>query len=90
MPQKVLRPPEQRMPPAINIIALANFAASLSARALDPVLPIVLPLSRTQLGRRPIVSIQITSPVWKSVVTSTPGGDGGPVDGPTAVTDGRS
>jgi predicted MFS family arabinose efflux permease len=39
MPQKVLRPPEQRMPPAINIIALANFAASLSARALDPVLP---------------------------------------------------
>ena len=27
------------MPPAINIIALANFAASLSARALDPVLP---------------------------------------------------
>ena len=39
MPQKVLRPPEQRMPPAINIIAMANFAASLSARALDPVLP---------------------------------------------------
>jgi predicted MFS family arabinose efflux permease len=39
MPQKLLRPPEQRMPPAINIIALANFAASLSARALDPVLP---------------------------------------------------
>src|ERR1700761_7640570 len=28
-----------RMPPAINIIAIANFAASLSARALDPVLP---------------------------------------------------
>ncbi len=27
------------MPPAINIIALATFAASLSARALDPVLP---------------------------------------------------
>jgi predicted MFS family arabinose efflux permease len=27
------------LPPAINIIALANFAASLSARALDPVLP---------------------------------------------------
>jgi predicted MFS family arabinose efflux permease len=27
------------MPPAINIIAIANFAASLSARALDPVLP---------------------------------------------------
>jgi predicted MFS family arabinose efflux permease len=39
MPQKGLRPPEARMPPAINIIALANFAASLSARALDPVLP---------------------------------------------------
>src|SRR6201999_4144661 len=28
-----------RMPPAINIIAIATFAASLSARALDPVLP---------------------------------------------------
>ncbi len=38
MPQKVLRPHE-RMPPAINIIAIATFAASLSARALDPVLP---------------------------------------------------
>src|ERR1700721_579677 len=34
-----LRPQEQPLPPAINIIALANFAASLSARALDPVLP---------------------------------------------------
>ena len=31
--------PEQRLPPALNIIALATFAASLSARALDPVLP---------------------------------------------------
>src|SRR6202166_4961294 len=39
MPQTGLRPHQQRMPPAINIIALANFAASLSARALDPVLP---------------------------------------------------
>ncbi len=39
MPQTGLRPLEQRMPPAINIIALASFAASLSARALDPVLP---------------------------------------------------
>src|ERR1700736_4841227 len=39
MPQTGLRPHEQRMPPAINIIALATFAASLSARALDPVLP---------------------------------------------------
>jgi predicted MFS family arabinose efflux permease len=39
MPQTGLRPHEQRLPPAINIIALANFAASLSARALDPVLP---------------------------------------------------
>jgi len=27
------------MPPAINIIAIATFAASLSARALDPILP---------------------------------------------------
>jgi hypothetical protein len=26
---------------ALNIIALATFAASLSARALDPVLPLV-------------------------------------------------
>jgi predicted MFS family arabinose efflux permease len=39
MPQTGLRPQEQRLPPAINIIALATFAASLSARALDPVLP---------------------------------------------------
>ncbi|MGY3615460.1 MFS transporter [Bradyrhizobium sp. USDA 10063] len=28
-----------RLPPALNIIAIATFAASLSARALDPVLP---------------------------------------------------
>src|SRR6202023_4408778 len=34
-----LRPHEQRMPPALNIIALATFAASLTTRALDPVLP---------------------------------------------------
>src|SRR5713226_8532524 len=39
MPQTGLRPHEQRLPPALNIIALATFAASLSARALDPVLP---------------------------------------------------
>ena len=39
MPQTGLRPHDQRMPPAINIIALATFAASLSARALDPALP---------------------------------------------------
>ena len=39
MAQTALRPHEQRMPPALNIIALATFAASLSARALDPVLP---------------------------------------------------
>jgi len=39
MPQTGSRPHEQRMPPALNIIALATFAASLSARALDPVLP---------------------------------------------------
>jgi predicted MFS family arabinose efflux permease len=38
MPQTALRPHE-RMPSAINIIAIATFAASLSARALDPVLP---------------------------------------------------
>ena len=38
MPQTGVRP-EPRMPPAINIIAIATFAASLSARALDPVLP---------------------------------------------------
>jgi predicted MFS family arabinose efflux permease len=30
---------QSRMPPVLNIIALATFAASLSARALDPVLP---------------------------------------------------
>ena len=28
-----------RLPPALNVIAIATFAASLSARALDPVLP---------------------------------------------------
>ena len=38
MLQTALRP-HDRMPPAINIIAIATFAASLSARALDPVLP---------------------------------------------------
>jgi len=38
MPQTALRTHE-RIPPAINIIAIATFAASLSARALDPVLP---------------------------------------------------
>src|ERR1700719_2937650 len=38
MPQTAPRPAD-RMPPAINIIAIATFAASLSARALDPVLP---------------------------------------------------
>ena len=27
------------MPPVLNIIALATFAANLSSRALDPVLP---------------------------------------------------
>jgi len=32
-------PQTGRLPPAINIIALATFAASLSARALDPLLP---------------------------------------------------
>jgi predicted MFS family arabinose efflux permease len=39
MPDTGSRPHEQRLPPALNIIALATFAASLSARALDPVLP---------------------------------------------------
>jgi predicted MFS family arabinose efflux permease len=39
MPQAGSRPHDQRLPPAINIIALTTFAASLSARALDPVLP---------------------------------------------------
>src|SRR5262249_8194110 len=32
-------PQGQRLPPVLNIIALATFSASLSARALDPVLP---------------------------------------------------
>src|SRR3954454_543560 len=39
MPQTALRPHDQRLPPALNIIALTTFAASLSGRALDPVLP---------------------------------------------------
>src|SRR6266478_4466973 len=39
MPQTALRPQAQRVPPALNIIALATFAANLSSRALDPVLP---------------------------------------------------
>jgi predicted MFS family arabinose efflux permease len=39
MHQSVPRPQDQRLPAEINIIALAGFAASLSARALDPVLP---------------------------------------------------
>jgi hypothetical protein len=37
MHQIVSRPRDQRLPPALNIIALAGFAASLSTRALDPV-----------------------------------------------------
>jgi predicted MFS family arabinose efflux permease len=39
MPQTGARPRDQRLPPAINVIALTSFAASLSTRALDPVLP---------------------------------------------------
>ncbi|WP_024506972.1 MFS transporter [Bradyrhizobium sp. ARR65] len=40
MHQTVQRTPhDQGLPAAINIIALTSFAASLSARALDPVLP---------------------------------------------------
>ena len=35
----VSRPQDQRMPPALNVITVACFAASLSVRALDPVLP---------------------------------------------------
>jgi predicted MFS family arabinose efflux permease len=36
---QTLSRPQQRLPPALNIITLATFAASLSVRALDPVLP---------------------------------------------------
>jgi MFS transporter, DHA1 family, inner membrane transport protein len=37
MHRPVLRPPrDQGLPPAINVIALATFTASLSVRALDP------------------------------------------------------
>src|SRR6516225_633948 len=40
MLQTGLRPPlDQRLPPSLNVIALATFSASLSVRALDPVLP---------------------------------------------------
>src|SRR6201996_2881523 len=39
MHQTVSRPQDTRLPAALNIITLATFAASLSARALDPVLP---------------------------------------------------
>src|SRR3989440_8316953 len=39
MPQIALRPHDQRLPPVLNIIALTTFAANLSVRALDPVLP---------------------------------------------------
>ena len=39
MHQTVARPHDQRLPSALNIIALATFAASLQTRALDPVLP---------------------------------------------------
>jgi predicted MFS family arabinose efflux permease len=39
MHQPAPRTHDQRLPAAINIIALAGFAASLSTRALDPVLP---------------------------------------------------
>jgi predicted MFS family arabinose efflux permease len=39
MHRPVTRPQDQRLPPALNIIALATFAASLQTRALDPVLP---------------------------------------------------
>jgi predicted MFS family arabinose efflux permease len=39
MHQPLVRPQDQRLPPVLNVIALATFAASLSGRALDPVLP---------------------------------------------------
>jgi MFS transporter, DHA1 family, inner membrane transport protein len=39
MHQTVKRPQYQRLPPALNIVTLATFSASLSGRALDPVLP---------------------------------------------------
>jgi predicted MFS family arabinose efflux permease len=39
MAQPASPPHDQHIPPAVNVIALATFAASLSARALDPVLP---------------------------------------------------
>jgi predicted MFS family arabinose efflux permease len=39
MHQTLPRPHDQRLPPVLDIIALATFSASLSARALDPVLP---------------------------------------------------
>ncbi|HEY7842107.1 MAG TPA: MFS transporter [Bradyrhizobium sp.] len=39
MHQMLSRPQDQRLPSAINIVTLATFSASLSARALDPVLP---------------------------------------------------
>ncbi len=43
MHQTVARPKEQlrdqRLPPALNVVTLATFSASLSGRALDPVLP---------------------------------------------------
>ena len=39
MPQTGSTPHEQGLPPALNIVALTTFAASLSVRALDPILP---------------------------------------------------
>jgi len=39
MHQTIARPQNQRMPPALNVVTLATFSASLSGRALDPVLP---------------------------------------------------
>jgi len=39
MPQTGSWSHDRRLPPALNIIALATFAANLSTRALDPVLP---------------------------------------------------
>ena len=39
MHQIASRPRDQRLPPVLNIIAIAGFAASLFTRSLDPLLP---------------------------------------------------
>ena len=39
MPQEAAPPRDHGLPPVINVLAAASFAASLSTRALDPLLP---------------------------------------------------